>query len=333
MTDGREHRRRLIRELLEREDLEAIALSRPANFAWYTGGADNRVDHSSPFGVAEVVVTAEEEFVLTSEIEADRFRVEQTPDISVVAYPWYEPAPSIAAGKVGTDDASRGPVDLTGAIQRLRLVLEPATVERYHHVGQDAMTAMDEALAGLPPGVSEWDVMAAIEAAARRRGLHSPVVLVAGDDRIARYRHPVTGNGHCDRRVMAVLCAERGGLFANLTRFVHFDEPDADFLHRQEICAAILAQLREEATCEGRTLAEAFVDCLRYYAEFGYPEEWRLHHQGGLTGYASREVIATIHTEQEIQVGQAFAWNPSITGAKAEETFVLTEHGPRVIAR
>jgi antitoxin VapB len=91
--------------------------------------------------------------------------------------------------------------------------------------------------------------------------------------------------------------------------------------------------MREEATRPSRTLADAFADCRRFYAEEGFPDEWTLHHQGGMTGYASREVIATPQTRQEIEVGQAFAWNPSITGAKAEETFVLIEAGPGVITR
>src|SRR5437588_3856606 len=87
---GRRSRHDRVRELLDRQGLGALVLSRPANFAWYTGGADNRVDHTAPTGVASLVLTAKGEYVLTSNIEADRLRDEQTPDIDVVAYPWYE---------------------------------------------------------------------------------------------------------------------------------------------------------------------------------------------------------------------------------------------------
>jgi hypothetical protein len=62
---------------------------------------------------------------------------------------------------------------------------------------------------------------------------------------------------------------------------------------RQRACDEILARMRDEATRPGRTLAEAFADCRCFYAEAGFPGEWRLHHQGGFTGYASRELIAT----------------------------------------
>jgi antitoxin VapB len=132
---------------------------------------------------------------------------------------------------------------------------------------------------------------------------------------------------------MLVVSAERGGLYANVTRIVDFEEPERELRRRQETCEAILERLREEATRPGRTLAEAFQDCRRFYEEAGFADEWMLHHQGGLTGYASREIIATPHTDQQIRVGQAFAWNPSITGAKAEETFVLTDSRSEVITR
>jgi Xaa-Pro dipeptidase len=89
--------------------------------------------------------------------------------------------------------------------------------------------------------------------------------------------------------------------------------------------------MREEATRPGRTLADTFEDCRRFYDEAGFPEEWKLHHQGGTTGYASREIIATPHTRPEIEPRQTFAWNPSTTGAKAEETFVLADVGSEVI--
>ncbi len=58
----------------------------------------------------------------------------------------------------------------------------------------------------------------------------------------------------------------------------------------------------------------------------------RRHRARGRPGYASREVTATPASEVQIETGQAFSWNPSITGAKAEDTFLLTESGPELVA-
>lgn len=321
---------------MDRRGLAAVLLRRSANFAWYTGGADNRVDHASPFGVADVLVTPEAEYIFTNNIEARRMREEQTPDFEVVEHPWYEDQEAairevVGDAALGTDFPLEGAVDVSDEVAPLRYVLDPDALDRYREVGADAAAAVAEAANSLQPGMSEHEAAAHLAAACRRRRLFAPVLLVAADDRIARYRHPIPHDEPLKRRAMLVVSAERGGLYANVTRMIYFEEPETELKHRLEACETILRRMREEATHPGRTLADAFEDCQRLYADAGFPDEWKLHHQGGLTGYASREIIATPATSQEIQVGQAFAWNPSITGAKAEETFVLTESGPEVL--
>ena len=264
-------------------------------------------------------------------------REEQTPSFEVIEHPWYGDEARavrevVGDASLGADFPLEGAPDVAEEVAPLRYVLDPDALERYRQVGADAAMAVAEAAESLEPGMSEHEAAANLAAACRRRELFSSVLLVAADDRIARYRHPIAHGGRIGRRAMLVVSAERGGLYANVTRMVHFEEPDTEVKRRQGACETILRRMREEATRPGRTLAGAFEDCRRFYAEEGFPDEWRLHHQGGMTGYASREVIATPATHQEIQVGQAFAWNPSVTGAKAEETLILTtESGPEVI--
>jgi hypothetical protein len=147
---------------------------------------------------------------------------------------------------------------------------------------------------------------------------------------MSRYRHPLPADEPVRGRVMLVVCAERGGLYANLTRIIAFEEADPDVQRRQAACDNVLRRMRE-ATRPGRTLAEVFADCQRFYAEEGFVDGWRDHHQGGLTGYASRELVASPATRNTIRERYAFAWNPSLAGAKAEETFVLLDDGPTLL--
>ena len=328
-------RREKLRGLMDRRGLGALLMRNSANFAWYTGGADNRVDHADPLGVAAVLLTTEAEYVLTDNIEAPRMREEETPGFEVVEYPWFGSSQGAleevtGGATLGTDHPTENTVDISGEISRLRYVLDGDAMERYRRVGEDAVSAVMEAAVTLEPETDEREAVASLVAACRKRGLSSPVAIAAGKERTSRYRHPVSQGAKLGDRAMLVVCGERGGLYANLTRTVLFEEPDPELQRRQQTCDAILLQM-QEATVPGRTLAEVFEDCKKFYAEKGFPDEWKKHHQGGLTGYASREVISTPETHLEIKPGMAFAWNPSVVGAKAEETFILTAAGPEVI--
>ncbi|MGH3145075.1 MAG: M24 family metallopeptidase [Rubrobacter sp.] len=334
---SRESRNESLRELMDSRGVEALLLNRPANFAWYTGGADNRVDRGDPAGVASILLTQDDVYVLTDNIEAPRMRDEQTPEMEIAEHPWHGgPAGllgELAGGDVGSDMPDGPGPDLSADVAPLRYILDGAATEAYRRLGSDTSRAMAEVAGSLTPETDELEAAAELSAACLARGMFTPVLLAASKERLARYRHPIPRGGPMGRQAMLVVCAERGGLFASLTRIVDFESPDPETVRRQEASYEILRRMREEATRPGRTLAEAFADCRRFYAEEGFPDGWRYHHQGGMTGYASREVIATPDTDQEIQAGQAFAWNPSLEGAKSEETFVLGEDGPEVLTR
>ena len=68
------------------------------------------------------------------------------------------------------------------------------------------------------------------------------------------------------------------------------------------------------------------------YERAGFPEEWRRHHQGGLTGYKGREVFATPGDTTPLATSCAVAWNPSITGgAKSEDTALVGPDGIEIV--
>ena len=316
-------------DLLERRGLDAVSLRHPANFAWLTGGAESRVDRALESGVAELLVTADAITVLTTNIEAERFRTEQTPWAEVVAYPWHEGRPP-AVGAVGADVPESGELDVAAEVAALRRVLDRDAIEQLRAVGADARAAIEETAAQIMPGVTEHEAAGLLSGACEQRGLFPSVLLAAADGRIAAHRHPLPHDAVIERRAMLVISAARGGLYANLTRLVELDELSPETARRVAATNEILAGMRD-ATRPGRPLSDVFADCRALYAQVGFPDEWRHHHQGGSTGYRSREVIATPDTHDPVHARQAFAWNPSITGAKAEETFVLTDLGAEVL--
>ncbi len=108
---------------MERLGVGALLLRKPANLAWYTNGADNRVDHSAPLGVASLLVTGDAEYVVADNIDADRMRAEEYGGLEVVEHPWHEaPTPTVRRlmghSPLGTDHSLEGPKTFRGRSPR-----------------------------------------------------------------------------------------------------------------------------------------------------------------------------------------------------------------------
>ena len=70
-------------------------------------------------------------------------------------------------------------------------------------------------------------------------------------------------------------------------------------------------------------LGDIVVQAQAAYALGGFGGEWRLHHQGGPVGYEAREYLGVPGSQDEVRENQVYAWNPSITGTKMEDTVLI----------
>ena len=129
---------------------------------------------------------------------------------------------------------------------------------------------------------------------------------------------------------MLILCGRKDGLVCSLTRLIHFGSLSDELKEKAEACAKIDAAFIK-STRLGETLGNIFEKAVVAYSEAGYPDEWRKHHQGGASGYEPREYLAVPGSTDRVSAGQAYAWNPSITGYKSEDTILVGEEDNEVL--
>jgi Xaa-Pro aminopeptidase len=325
----------LIRQTLSETEAQGVRLRGTDWFAWVTAGASNTVLLTAETGVAEVLVTAEDAWVLTDEIEAQRLVDEELPvNFKLHVNPWADADAResfVRDVTAGGEILSDHPIPqlekpLPPSLQQHKRVMMSSELERYRQVGQKASVAMTEVLKAAKPTWTEYQLAGAGAEALWASGLHPALTLVAGERRLPLYRHATPTGEQIGRQAMMVFCARGYGLYANLTRFVCFgalsDERADLHRHVREIEAQALNMCKP-----GTTLDEVYHALAVAYEQHGFPNAIKEHHQGGTTGYLAREVVANPFTKDTLAENMAVAWNPSLPGAKIEDTFVILGDG------
>ena len=325
----------VVRAQLAPAGLAAIRLRGADWFAWLTGGS-SIVDTSSELGVAEVLITATGVTVITNQIDAQRLREEEVPRcVDFVSLAWSQPGVADAyvrsqlgrAARVASDRPRRDERRLPEALVCARLSLMPSEIERFRTMSADAASALTRVLMHVRPEMTEQRVAAMTHEELVGCDTWPVVVLVGGERRLTRFRHPTPRvNELIGARAMIVICARRGGLVTNLTRFVYFRPLTLDervsMTAVGEVEAAAL-----DASVPGATLGDIYRVIAARYARAGFRGAEQSHHQGGIAGYLTREELATPTSRTRLTEGTALAWNPSLPGAKMEDTFVMAAGG------
>jgi antitoxin VapB len=318
--------------LLDEHQLDALYLARISSFAWATCGAASYINTATSTGEAALLITRSARYIITNNIEAPHYEKEEglkAQGWEFAIEPWFQPSAleRLTKGlRVGADISMPGAADLSEAVSLLRMILLPEEQARYREVSRLCAEAMEASIRAVRPGMNEYEIAAVLAKETYDRKVLPIVDLVATDERIYNFRHPLPYDKKLEKYAMLVLCGRKWGLITSVTRLVHFGPlPDA-LRKKQDAVLQVEAQVLT-GTTPGTTIDEIFGKIQRAYASAGYPDEYRLHHQGGPGGYEPREFLCKPGITAQVAAGQAYAWNPSITGCKVEDTILITENG------
>jgi antitoxin VapB len=319
----------VMRALLDRHKAKGLLLRRVSSFAWATCGAASYVNTATSEGAASLLVTRERCFLVTSNIEAPR--LEQEDHLAGQGWefrvsPWTSPMAELnqltAEMRLIADVPFGTARDVSAEMARLRASLTPAEGERFRHLGKSCAEAVASIARAIHPGMSEYEIASLLGGEAQKHGIQPIVDLVATDERIYNFRHPLPTEKTLENYALLVLSGRKRGLVCSISRLVHFGPIPTDrqdrILAAARVNAAFIAHTRP-----GRTLDEVVRAGQREYAAAGFPDEWRFHHQGGAVGYEPREFLGMPGSADVVAAGQAYAWNPTIAGAKMEDTILV----------
>lgn len=336
--DELQEKEKRVRTLMEEKGLDALLMERTSNFAWYTAGGASFVNSAAEKGVGSLLIAPEKKYVITNNIEALRLGGEEklaAQGWEFAVGNWWEPQQAVVqfteGMRLGVDGPYPGAVDVGADLQAWRSRLLPQEVERFRLVAEACGQAIQTAAQRISPGMTEFQIAGLLAEETLDRGCTPIVNLIAADERIFNYRHPIPTDKTLEEYVMLVLCGRRWGLVASATRFVHFGPLPPKLREKQWATATVDATLIA-ATRPGAIVADIFQQAVDAYAEQGFPGEWHLHHQGGLTGYEPREYVGTPTSEEIVYENQVFAWNPSITGTKSEDTVLVGKETNEILS-
>ncbi len=326
---------------LKAEGYHAVLFNQYRSFQWITAGADMTVVAAAESGPVTLAISAAgEKYAVCANDEAVRMEGEELGELGyeILDFEWYQDKPGFTGkqevldkllggkGKIAADFDTPMAENRTADLAELRAELTPPEIKKMRWLGRECAEACEIVCRTMKRGATEKEVQAMISDELYRREIQPTVLLMAGDDRLYHYRHAIATDAPINEYGQVNICAKKWGLVIAVTRYVYFGEPPRDLVRKLRACARVCGAYLSQ-TKPGARAGDILVAGQEMMAQCGYPDEWRLHHQGGAIGYAERDWVTYPGAPMVVHPNQTFAWNPTIAGAKVEDTILINADG------
>lgn len=333
-----ERKHRQVAEFLEAHDFEALLLQTPANFSWFTSGADSSRGGSSE-RVAAAFVTREARLIAAGSIDAAQLFEQELAAMGfqLKERQWHEPRSLLIedmcrgrciAGDIPHPRMQDVSVHLTG----MRIPLSSFECGRLRQVGSIAAHAVEATCRNFARGETEAEVAGQL---AHRIVKHAAIperLQVFGDGRAGKYPHWTYGENRIENWCTVAAVVRKWGLCAAAARTVAFGRPDQNIVDAHH-CATLVQATGMFFSQPEWELAEVWSRTQRIYEKYGHPHEWQHAEQADIIAYEPCEIPVVPRSAFRLAAGMAVHWHPSAGPAVVGDTILIGEDGQETITR
>lgn len=328
-----------VRDFICQNGFDGVLYGNNENFCWLSCGHYAFVDKGSSAAVAKLLITGDNQYVICNSSEKYRIPEEELAHLpfELVAYDWHDSEQQVIeqlinGKRIASDNGAFGTVNCAQDLIKLRYVLTEQEITRYRDIGPLAAEVVEDCCREIKTGVSEYEIAGSVTGRLMALGFQVPVCLVAADDRLLKYRHPLPTAKTVERTAMIAICTQKYGLTVSMSRIVSFGEPDALTAQKFDAVTKVDA-VYILSTVAGTKAGDIVKKGHAMYEQTGFEKDFHLHHQGGALGYLTRDYCANEENDSVVLDHQAFSWNPTIAGVKSEDTFLVFGDTQEIISK
>ena len=325
-------------------NIDAIILTKSANIAAFFRGAQLSLGfRQEPPGRIAICVTQDSIALLGNRTEIIRISEDELSwlrKLSLRPFRWDEWSLKTSVKEYLNSEGIKRVCDDMGlfgenvgtSLEEMYYPLNDREIKNLRRLAKDTASIVETIARNLNPGAMEVQVAGELAGRLVSGGIWPEFIMVAADDRIIRFHHSIPKQIPIKKMALLSVTVHRLGLYTSLTRLVSIGAVTPEWHQFQNACNHIDAKAIRQST-PGVSVGEIFHRIKQSYIDEGFQDEWEAHHQGGPAGFYGRDYKATENESRCLVEQQPIVWNPTVHGAKSEDTILTAPIGklPEII--